>query len=141
MPLRDMRIENCQAEIRSVLALVEQFGAEYELPREIVHDLNVALDEALSNIIAYGYEAGAKGEIAVRLSCASDEVKVEIEDGGKAFDPLQEPPPDLTASLQERKIGGLGIHFIRSLMDQVAYDRVDGKNRLRMVKKTPPEEL
>ena len=134
MPHRDMRIGNSQAEIRNVLAQVEQFGAEHQLASEIVNDLNVALDEALGNIIAYGYESGARDEIVVRLSYVSGAVNVEIEDGGQAFDPLQVPPPDLTADLQDRKIGGLGIHFIRSLMNQVAYDRLDGKNRLRMVK-------
>jgi anti-anti-sigma factor len=54
---------------------------------------------------------------------------------GQAFDPLQAPLPDLTADLAERQVGGLGIHFIRSLMDAVAYDRRDGRNRLRMVKR------
>jgi anti-sigma regulatory factor (Ser/Thr protein kinase) len=139
MSHRDMRIGNSRADIRNVLAQVEQFGTEHRLSGAIVNDLNVALDEALSNIIAYGYASGAKDEIAIRLSCAGDEVSVEIEDGGTAFNPLQAARPDLTADLQERRIGGLGIHFVRSLMDQIAYDRVDGKNRLRMVKKTRPE--
>jgi serine/threonine-protein kinase RsbW len=140
MPHLDMRIENRPAEIRNVLALVEQFGAEHALPKDIVNDLNVALDEALSNIIAYGYEARAKGQIAVRVSYASEEVRVEVEveDDGMAFDPLQAPPPDLSADLRERKVGGLGVHFIRSVMDGVAYHRVDGKNRLMMVKNVSP---
>jgi len=143
MPHREVRIENRQAEIRNVVALVEQFAADNRVPRAIVHDVSVALDEALSNIIAYGYEPEAKSEIVVRLDCASNEMRIEIEDGGRAFDPLQAPPPDLTADLAERQVGGLGIHFIRSLMDGVAYDRHDGKNFLRMVKRVPnsPEHL
>ena len=123
--------------LRDVVALVEQFGADNALPQAVLNDVNVALDEALSNIIAYGYEAGSGGEIVVRLDYALDEVQVEVEDGGRAFDPLQVPAPDLTAPLPERKIGGLGVHLMRNLMDGLAYHRSGGKNRLRMIKKVP----
>jgi anti-anti-sigma factor len=135
MPHREVRIANRQAEVRNAVALVAQFAADNRVPRAIVHDISVALDEALSNIIAYGYQAEAKGEITVRPACTGDEMSIEIEDGGTAFDPLQAPLPDLAADLVERQVGGLGIHFIRSLMDAVAYDRRDGRNCLRMVKR------
>jgi serine/threonine-protein kinase RsbW/sigma-B regulation protein RsbU (phosphoserine phosphatase) len=135
MPHREVRIANRQAEVRNAVALVEQFAADNCVPRAIVHDISVALDEALSNIIAYGYQAEAQGEITVRPTCTGDEMRIEIEDGGRAFNPLQAPPPDLAADLAERQVGGLGIHFIRSLMDAVAYDRHDGRNRLKMVKR------
>lgn len=137
MPHWEARIENRQAEIRNAVALVEQFAADNRVPRAVVHDVSVALDEALSNIVAHGYAAGESGAIAIRLACQADEMTIEIEDGGRAFDPLQVPSPDLTADLGERQVGGLGIHFIRSLMDAVAYDRRDGKNCLRMVKRVP----
>src|SRR5258708_50952 len=140
MSHREVRIESRQAEVRPVVALVEQFGAEHRLPTAIINDVCVSLDEVLSNIIAHGYGPEAGGEIIVRLDYAGDEFRVEIEDGGKAFDPLQAPPPDLSAELRERKIGGLGIHLIRSLMDDVAYDRIGGKNRLRMVRNTRSEK-
>ena len=98
----------------------------------------MALDEALNNIIAYGYEDGAADEIVVTLGYAPPEILLEIEDGGRAFDPLQMPPPDLTAPLQDRKVGGLGIHLIRNLMDDVSYTRTVDKNCLRMVKTVSP---
>src|SRR4051794_10863523 len=139
MSHRELRIESRQAEIRSVVALVEQLGAEHRLPTAVVNDVSVSLDEVLSNIIAHGYGPEDGGEIVVRLSFEHDEFRVEIVDGGKLFDPLQAPPPDLTAELRDRKIGGLGIHLIKSLMDNLAYDRIGGKNRLRMAKKTLPE--
>jgi len=130
-----MRIENRLADIRRAVGLVEQFGAENGVPPAIIGDVNVALDEALSNVIAHGYDGQAAGEIIISLSYEADELRVEIEDDGRAFDPLQAPPPDLDASLQDRKVGGLGVHLMRSLMDQVSYQRIDGRNRLRMVRK------
>jgi anti-sigma regulatory factor (Ser/Thr protein kinase) len=100
----------------------------------VVNALNVVLDEAVSNAINHGYDAGVRGEIAVRLRRAPDGVLLEVEDDGRPFDPLQAPPPDLTLSLERRPIGGLGIHLIRNLMDEVSYARVGGRNVLKMVK-------
>jgi serine/threonine-protein kinase RsbW len=139
MSHREVRIESRQAEIRRVVALVEELGAQHQLPMAIVNDVCVALDEVLSNIVAHGYEPEAGGDIVARLDCDAGGFRIEVEDGGKAFDPLQAPPPDLSAALRERKVGGLGIHLIRNLMDRVAYQRIDGKNRLRMAKSTRSE--
>jgi anti-sigma regulatory factor (Ser/Thr protein kinase) len=131
---RQVRVPNSQSEIRGAVAVVDQFGADNGLPDSIIGDLGVALDEALNNIIAYGYEEGAADEIVVTLSYVPPEVLLEVQDGGRAFDPLQMPAPDLTAPLQDRKVGGLGIHLIRNLMDDVSYTRTVDKNCLRMVK-------
>ena len=138
----ETRIQSRRAELRRIVALVEQFAAENRLPDGVVNDIDVALDEALSNIVAYGYEAPGSGTIMVRLAYQNGEVCVEVEDAGRAFDPLQAPLPDLTGDLTERRVGGLGIHFIRSLMDTVSSDRHDGRNRLCMVKQVParPEQ-
>jgi serine/threonine-protein kinase RsbW/sigma-B regulation protein RsbU (phosphoserine phosphatase) len=124
------------------VALTDQFGIENRLPEAIVNDIHVVLDEALSNIVAYGYQASARGAIVVRLACRNSEVCIEVEDEGRAFDPLRAPPPDLSTDLPLRQIGGLGIHFIKSLMDVVSYDRHDGRNVLCMIKRVPalPEE-
>jgi anti-anti-sigma factor len=138
----ETRIQSQRAELRKIVALVEQFAAENRLPDGIVNDIDVALDEALSNIVTYGYEQPGSGTIVVRLAYQNGEVRVEVEDAGRAFDPLQAPLPDLTGDLTERRVGGLGIHFIRSLMDTVSYDRIDGRNRLCIVKQVParPEQ-
>jgi anti-anti-sigma factor len=137
MSYRELRMESRLEAMRDVVTLVEQFGADNALPQAVLNDVNVALDEALSNIIAHGYEAASVGEIIVRLDYVRDEVQVEVEDGGRAFDPLQVPAPDLTAPLRERKVGGLGVHLMRNLMDGLAYHRSGGKNHLRMIRKVP----
>ena len=134
------RIVNRLEEIRRVAAMVERFGQEHRVPAQVVNDVNVALDEVLSNIVSYAYDSGARSEILVRLAYRPSEMHVDVEDAGRPFDPLQAPPPDLGASLQARPVGGLGIHVIKSLMDEVVYARVDGKNRLHLRKKLPASD-
>ena len=131
----EARIANRREEMPTIARMVEGFGAEHRVPRAIVNDLNVALDEALSNIIAYGYQPDERSDIMVRLTSAAGEIVVEIEDAGRPFDPLQAPAPELSGSLRERIVGGLGIHFIKNLVDEVAYDRIAGQNRLRLRKR------
>jgi serine/threonine-protein kinase RsbW len=130
----ELRLANDLAGLAELAEWVERFGAEQHLPATVVNALNVVLDEAVSNAVNHGYDAGARGEIAVRLRRAGDSVAVEVEDDGRPFDPLQVPPPDLTLSLEQRPIGGLGIHLIRNLMDEVSYARRDGRNVLKMAK-------
>jgi serine/threonine-protein kinase RsbW len=116
-------------------SMLTLFGEQYCLSAPVLHDMNVVLDDALNNIIAYGYDAGDESEITIRLEHRQGEVVLLIEDCGRPFDPTQAPVPELGASLQSRETGGLGIHFIRSLMDDVGYTHRDGINRLRMTKK------
>ena len=131
------RIPNRLDALPGVVAMVDIFGVEHALPAGVVNDLNLALDEALNNIIRHGYEAGAPddGEIAIRVSLGQGEMVAEVEDAGRPFDPLAAPAPDLSRSARERVPGGLGILFIKTLMDEVAYERRAGRNRLRLCKK------
>ena len=131
----ELRLANDLAGLAQLAECVEGFGAAQKLPAGVVNAISVVLDEAVSNAINHGYDAGVRGEIAVRLRRAGDRVLVEVEDDGRPFDPLQVPPPDLTLPLEQRPIGGLGIHLIRNLMDEVSYVRVGGRNLLKMVKR------
>jgi anti-sigma regulatory factor (Ser/Thr protein kinase) len=133
----EIRLPNRRDKMSEVGAMVESFVRAQGGSGETVHDVGVVLDEVLSNIIAYGYGPEQAGEIVVRADIVDGRIVVEIEDGGQPFDPLSLPPPDLSAPLRERKVGGLGIHFIRHLMDEVAYARVGGTNRLRLSKQLP----
>jgi anti-sigma regulatory factor (Ser/Thr protein kinase) len=133
--LVELRLANDLADLAGLADRVERFGADQRLPAGVVNALNVALDEAVSNAINHGYDTGVRGEIAVRLRRAADRVEVEVEDDGRPFDPLQAPPPDLTVPLERRPVGGLGIHLIKNLMDEVSYARRDGRNVLKMAKR------
>lgn len=134
----EARIPNRRDNMRTIAALVEQFGLTHLVPSRIVNELNVALDEVLNNIISYGFEPGEQSEILVRLSLQQGEIVAEIEDAGRPFDLLSAPPPDLAGGLRERRVGGLGIHFVRNLMDAVEYARVGERNRLRLSKTLTP---
>ncbi len=130
----ELRLVNDLAGLAELAERVEGFGAAQRLPANLVNAINVVLDEAVSNAINHGYAAGVRGEIAVRLRRAGEGVLLEVEDDGKPFDPLQAPPPDLSLPIERRPIGGLGIHLIRNLMDEVSYARVGDRNVLKMVK-------
>jgi serine/threonine-protein kinase RsbW len=112
--------------------LVAQIADQQGLSEDVVFGMNVALDEMLSNIIKYGYTDDAIHEIRVRLSVAGQMLVAEIEDDGQPFDPCAAGPVDVDAPLEERKVGGLGIHIVRTLMAEVGYARVEGRNRLVM---------
>ncbi|MGZ3280990.1 MAG: ATP-binding protein [Caulobacteraceae bacterium] len=112
----------------AVEAFCEGAGAS---PRAVMH-LNLAIEELLTNTISYG---GAL-EITLDMRLEGETIVAEIADDGAAFDPLTEAPaPDLEASLQDRRIGGLGVHLVKTLMDEASYRRDDGKNRMRLVKR------
>jgi anti-sigma regulatory factor (Ser/Thr protein kinase) len=131
----ELRLANDLDGLAGLAERVERFGVEQGLAENVVNALNVVLDEAVSNAINHGYDAGVRGEIAVRLRRSADRVEVEVEDDGRPFDPLQVPPPDLSLPLERRPIGGLGIHLIRNLMDEISYARQAGRNVLKMAKR------
>ena len=95
--------------------------------RERFH-LMTAVDEACTNIIKYG----GSTEIEIRCDVDDGQVTVQITDDGVAFNPLKAPTPDISAPLEERKVGGLGIYFIRTLTNDLKYERREGKNVLSM---------
>lgn len=97
-----------------------------------IFEVQLAVDEACTNIIKYGY-TDETGTIDIICCMRNGEFVVVIKDEGKPFDPTSVQPPDLNASLEERQIGGLGVHLIKSMMDEVRYEFIDGKNVLTMV--------
>jgi len=113
-------------------ALVDRFAEQHQLSSDVVFGMNVALDEMLSNIIKYGYTDDAIHEIHVRLSVDGTMVVFEIEDDGRPFDPCAAPQVNVDAPIEDRHVGGLGIHIVRKMMSQMAYARVAGRNRLVM---------
>jgi len=130
----EMRIASRPQEVADVVAALERFARDRGAPPTVIHDLQVAVDEVLANVIAHG-RRGPAGEILVRLGQHVEGFVVEVEDDGIAFDPSQAPAPDLSAPLRQRRVGGLGVHLVRSLMDEVSYVRSDGKNVLRLLKR------
>ncbi len=133
-----LRIANAIGELTRVVAFVEQFGHDQGLPARAVNDLNLCLDEMLTNTISYGYESSAPRVISVSLSADGGYLQAEIEDDAKPFDPRRSTPPELPRDLASRKPGGLGLHFVNSLMDVVDYRWSDGYNRTTLKKSVRP---
>ena len=132
----EIRIDNNLSEITRVADMVDDFAARHQFPEQVLFALNVVLDEIINNIISYGYEDAGHHEIAVRVALRPGNVEAVVEDDGKPFDPLAAPAPDLTSA--QREPGGVGLHFVRNLMDEVTYTRRDGINHLRMMKRLTP---
>ena len=128
----EIRIGNQLSEIERVADLVDEFGARHQLANEVIVAVNVSLDEVINNIISYGYDDAAEHEILVRLDLRGPQIEIVVEDDARAFDPLSVGPPDLSSP---DRIGGVGLHFIRNLMDRLEYARQDGVNQLRLTKK------
>jgi len=127
-------LTNELTEVPRVLDELARFCTSQKLPLSITSGLDVALDEVLSNIILYGFRDGAEHQICVDVRISADNLVLDVRDDGIAFDPLKAPEPDLSLDLDHRPIGGLGLHFIRTVLDDVTYRRVDGWNILTMKK-------
>jgi len=127
-------IANRLEELARVTALLDGLAARRGLPPDAVADMNVVLDEVLANVLAHAYDDTRTHEIRVALAVYPGALQAEVEDDGRPFDPLAVAPPDRTSPLAEREIGGLGIHFVRSLLNDVAYQRVGDRNRLVLTK-------
>jgi len=132
----EIKLHNKLSELRRFNQTLMEFGQHHGLAPTVVHDLNLALEEILTNIISYGYTDSQEHEIRVRLSVRPGEVKAEVEDDGQSFNPLAAPEPNTAKALEERTIGGLGIHLVRTLMDGVEYKRQADRNILTITKKT-----
>jgi serine/threonine-protein kinase RsbW len=137
MACAELRISNRMEDLAAVVSMVEDFGAAHVIAAAVINDINLCLDELLCNIISYGYPDGGAGAITVRLRHQPGQVSVEVADDGRPFDPLQAGPPDLGGTVETRRIGGVGIHFVKELMDDVVYSRVGSENRLTLKKKLP----
>lgn len=122
-------------EIERLNKLVRQFGELHDVPSRALYAVNLALDELVTNVILYGFDAPEGRQITVRIATAAGELVASVLDDGKPFDPLDVKPPDLNAPLEQRDLGGLGIHLVRSLMDHVSYSRDEEKNVLTVRKR------
>jgi anti-sigma regulatory factor (Ser/Thr protein kinase) len=117
---------------------VEQCADNFGLDAKKKFSLLLTLEEAFVNICSYAYPA-AEGDAEISCRNDGDAFVLEIADQGQPFDVLSLPDPDLTLDVMEREIGGLGIHFIRTLSDSVSYRRENGRNILRMEFRRSPD--
>lgn len=132
---REIRINSDLIEITIVADFVEDLCAELALPAEIIMNINLALEEAIVNVIMYACSS-LEGEHGISLKVTSTDKQLVflLSDKGYSFDPTQVPDVDITFPIEQRSIGGLGIFLIRSIMNEISYQRLGGENRLIMKK-------
>ncbi len=133
---QEFRMSVCAhpGEVEKVNAVFARFAETNALPGGVRRSVNVALDELLANEISYGMAGRDAGSVTVEVELDQERVTVTITDDGPQFDPFSQAAPDTTLSVDERAIGGLGIHLVRELMDEVSYQRRDGQNVVVLVK-------
>ena len=123
-------IANQIANIPIALDFCEELSDKWEINPKVAIKLSLALDEILSNTINYGYTDDREHKIDINFSMFKDSLSAEIIDDGAEFNPLLQDAPDLDPDLENRKIGGLGIHLVKSFADSLSYSRENDKNIL-----------
>ncbi len=129
-------IGNRLEELPLLAEKVEALAAAWELKIPLVMNLNLVLEEVISNIINYGFPDHGLHKIRVSITGTGDRITLTVRDGGVPFDPTTAVPPDITLPAGERPIGGLGILLVSQLMDDVRYARIKGQNILTLTKYT-----
>ncbi len=123
-------------ELEHLTNQVSQFIEERSLSDEVQFDLNLVLEELFVNAVRHGGCEGLPNAIRIQLRSTEGGVVVEFSDRGIPFDPTTAPAPDLETSLEDRRAGGLGIHFVRQIMSGLQYQRSGDENRLTMTRVT-----
>ena len=133
---RHLILHNDIQQIPQLAEFVESVADIAKLDVGMTMSLNLALEEAVTNVIMYAYPPGSDGLVDVEAVIREKELRFILSDSGVAFDPTAAPEADITLDVSERPIGGLGIFLVRNIMDEVTYTRSDdGKNILTMIKK------
>lgn len=134
--VRLLRVPNRIEELPSVSEAVETLGRKEAWAPDVSYGVVLALEELAANVVRHGGDEEGASEIEIEIISTDEEVRVEMRDRGKPFDPFHEAPaPDIDAALKDRKIGGLGVHIVKALMDETFYRREGGRNHVTMVKR------
>ena len=130
---RRITIKNCMPEIAAVIETFEAFAEEFGVPWPIAMKFNLIFDDVLNNVISYAYHDDDEHDIEVRMELAGERLLVTITDDGVPFNPLSVATPRTDLALEDREAGGMGIHLVRNLVDDVSYQRRIDKNVLTLM--------
>ena len=132
---RHLLIHNDIQQIPQLAGFVEAIAQEKKLGHSLSLSLNLALEEAVTNVIMYAYPDGTDGLVDIEAILRDDSLSLIVSDSGIPFDPTEVPDADVSLDAENRTVGGLGIYMVRNIMDSVGYERTEGKNILTMIKK------
>ena len=131
---KEIKIKNEVGELERVNQFVEEIGEELGLDMELQMNLNLVMEEMVSNVIFYAYPEGKEEEIELVAESDGKELTFVLSDKGKEFDPTMKEDANPDINPMERDIGGMGIYIVKNIMNQVTYQRLEGKNLLTMKK-------
>jgi anti-sigma regulatory factor (Ser/Thr protein kinase) len=122
------------SELETLCRHLNKFGHVTGQSEACITDSNICLDELFTNIVSYGFADDLEHTIKFTINVDNNVLTLNIEDEGIPFNPLEKKDPEIPADLLDARIGGLGIHIVRKLMDDISYKRKRGKNKLTMKK-------
>ena len=131
----ELTIRNDPSDMSVVRETLDRFGAEQGVPGRALIDLQVVVDEIVSNVIKYAWPEAGAHELVVRLTVDDSGVEVEVVDNGQPYDPREAPAAPRSAPGSMPRPGGVGIHMVKQLVDGFEYERVDEHNRVRLTKR------
>ncbi|MDD2380339.1 MAG: ATP-binding protein [Mariniphaga sp.] len=126
-------IKNNISELERLVAFLESLQNEWNIPASTIPSINLALEEALTNVIFYAFENDDEQEIKLDFKLNNNQLTMIISDNGKPYDPTTKTDPDINLSVKDRPVGGLGIFLIKQLMDEVSYQRKGNLNQLTLM--------
>ena len=131
---KELRIKNQISELEKAAQFVEEIGEELGLSMELQMNLNLVMEEMVTNVIFYAYPEGEVADIELLAKSDGKELTFVLSDQGKEFDPTAKEDTDLDVNPADRDLGGMGIFIVKNIMNKVTYQRLEGKNLLTMTK-------
>lgn len=129
-----IELSNSMEELVNVMATIESFSVREGLAKCDGQALELSLDELLTNTISYGFPDSGQHKIEVDIRISDNKLQAVVQDDGIAFNPFEHKEPDLELPIDERDLGGVGIHLIKKFMDEFSYQRIEGRNVVTLVK-------
>ncbi len=129
-----LQLTNNRPEIRNLRNRFDIFAQDNELPDKVIHDVQLALDEVVTNIVEYGYDDDDKHLIDIKFIINEQSLEIIIIDDANPYNILDKENPETALALEDKPIGGLGIYLVKHLMTNIDYDYRDGKNHLSLSK-------
>ena len=131
---KEIKLKNQVGELERVAQFIEEISEELGLSMELQMNLNLVMEEMVTNVIFYAYPQGEVADIELLAKSDGKELTFVLSDQGKEFDPTAKEDADLDVNPADRELGGMGIFIVKNIMNKVTYQRLEGKNLLTMTK-------
>lgn len=135
MSERHVSVPGHASQLGVLVRFLHEFWSDAKVPQATAMTFELALEEAFMNVVMHGSPTDRVARVDVSLAIVDGELTLIIEDDGPPFDPLTLATPNISANLDERRVGGLGVFLMRKMMDNVRYQRLESRNQLQMIKR------